>query len=277
MAKGISLHIGLNSVDPKGYSGWSGPLNACEADATDLEKLAQSRGFTTNVLLTKDATRKTVEEGFRKAAASLEAGDIFFVTYSGHGSQLPDLNFDENDNEDETWCLFDSQFVDDEIYALLGEFKAGVRILSLSDSCHSGTVLKSREESDAPVGAYRAMPDAIALNTYRDRRSFYDPILTSATLKAAAETIKASAMLISACKSNQLAADGKFNGLFTGTLFRVWDNGRFAKPAPGRRPRDYAALHGAILELMPRIQSPDMSFVGPRSPEFEAQVPFTIG
>jgi len=36
MAKGIALHIGLNSVDPHKYEGWSGPLSACEADANDM-------------------------------------------------------------------------------------------------------------------------------------------------------------------------------------------------------------------------------------------------
>ena len=33
--KGVSLHVGLNKVDPQHYAGWSGPLNACEADAED--------------------------------------------------------------------------------------------------------------------------------------------------------------------------------------------------------------------------------------------------
>ena len=33
-ATGLSLHVGLNAVDPAHYAGWSGPLNACEADAT---------------------------------------------------------------------------------------------------------------------------------------------------------------------------------------------------------------------------------------------------
>ncbi|MFL6526136.1 MAG: caspase family protein, partial [Nitrososphaera sp.] len=31
MPTGVALTIGLNSVDPKHYSGWSGELNACEA------------------------------------------------------------------------------------------------------------------------------------------------------------------------------------------------------------------------------------------------------
>ena len=39
MAQGISLHIGLNSVDPGHYQGWDGKLNACEFDAKDMTKI----------------------------------------------------------------------------------------------------------------------------------------------------------------------------------------------------------------------------------------------
>ena len=35
MAKGISLNIGLNSVDPNHYGGWDGQLAGCENDAND--------------------------------------------------------------------------------------------------------------------------------------------------------------------------------------------------------------------------------------------------
>jgi hypothetical protein len=45
MAKGIALHIGLNSVDPHKYEGWSGPLSACEADANDMADLARTQGL----------------------------------------------------------------------------------------------------------------------------------------------------------------------------------------------------------------------------------------
>ncbi len=57
MANGISLHLGLNSVDPNHYDGWNGQLAACEADAKDMEAIAKKKGFsTTNLLLTKQAT-----------------------------------------------------------------------------------------------------------------------------------------------------------------------------------------------------------------------------
>jgi metacaspase-1 len=45
MAKGLSIHIGLNHVDPAHYEGWDGELNACIADAQDMQALAKKRGF----------------------------------------------------------------------------------------------------------------------------------------------------------------------------------------------------------------------------------------
>src|SRR5450756_163853 len=106
MAKGVALTIGLNSVDPKHYAGWSGDLNACEADAEDMAAIGKSRKFTVKSLLTKAATRANVMTEIKKAAKSLKSGDIVMLTYSGHGGQLPDLNSDEPDAQDETWCLY---------------------------------------------------------------------------------------------------------------------------------------------------------------------------
>ena len=45
MAKGISIHIGLNHVDPKHYQGWDGALNACIADANDMRRHPFARQF----------------------------------------------------------------------------------------------------------------------------------------------------------------------------------------------------------------------------------------
>ena len=39
MATGISLHLGLNAVDPHDYEGWSGHLAACEYDAKDMQAI----------------------------------------------------------------------------------------------------------------------------------------------------------------------------------------------------------------------------------------------
>ncbi len=52
MPRGIPLHIGLNAVDPQQYQGWSGHLNACEADAQDMKAIAAAAGFSTDALET---------------------------------------------------------------------------------------------------------------------------------------------------------------------------------------------------------------------------------
>ena len=80
MAKGRSLHIGLNSVSGTAYGGWTGPLVACEADANDMEQLAKRQGFTTTKLLTRSATRAKTLAAINAAAQALRTGDLFFLT-----------------------------------------------------------------------------------------------------------------------------------------------------------------------------------------------------
>ena len=66
--KGMSLHIGLNRVDPGHYQGWSGDLHGCENDANDLAAIAKAAGFTTSVLLTEAGTTAAVQRGIGAAA-----------------------------------------------------------------------------------------------------------------------------------------------------------------------------------------------------------------
>ena len=163
-----SLHIGLNAVAPAHYGGWSGPLAACEFDANDMADVARSRGMSAKVLLTKAATRAKVLAGIRAAARRLKKGDLFLLTYSGHGGQMPDVTGEEADSRDETWCLFDGELIDDELYFELSRFAPGVRILVLSDSCHSGTVTRALVSAGADLTPRsRMMPPGVADATYR--------------------------------------------------------------------------------------------------------------
>lgn len=138
---GYAIAIGLNAIDPAHY-GTNGALSGCEPDANDMASIAAALGYPVTKLLTAQATRQAVLAALDDHAQRLVAGDLLVVSYSGHGGQVPDQNGDEADGLDETWCLFDGQLLDDELHAAWGKFRAGVRILALSDSCHSGTVLK---------------------------------------------------------------------------------------------------------------------------------------
>lgn len=297
---GIALTIGLNSVDPDHYSGWTGDLSACEFDADDMASIASSRGFSTRTLHTQAATRSAVRDEISEAANTLAAGDIFMISYSGHGGQLPDQNGDELDNEDETWCLFDGQIMDDELAALWAQFPAGVRVLVFSDSCHSGTVTRYREYAQfvrnvPPMGAanrtvalarfaplvsvdapadtphaspVRSMPDHVARAVFRQNREMYAEIgRETPSERDSEENLAATVLLISGCQDNQLSLDGTFNGLFTGTLKAVWNNGIFRG--------DYRDFHQAIVSRMPAYQSPNYYLTGAANPTFERETPFS--
>ncbi|MEY8879299.1 MAG: caspase family protein [Leptothrix sp. (in: b-proteobacteria)] len=298
-AVALSLHIGLNRVNPKQYSGWDGPLSACEFDASDMAALATARAIKPTLLLTKQATRARVLAALRKAAATLVKGDYFLLTYSGHGGQVDDVTGEETDRLDETWCLYDGQLIDDELYLELSQFAAGVRVLVLSDSCHSGTVTRAgpppASASHAPQP--RQMPPAIAGRVYREHKAFYDDLqkgvakasgkagvidpdaalahvaqstlattTPSARQAAIAQRVKAGIVLISGCQDNQTSMDGLHNGAFTEQLLKVWRGGLFKG--------NHALFHARIRGGMPPTQSPRLYTLGATA-AFVAQAPFT--
>jgi hypothetical protein len=286
-----SLHIGLNAVAPSHYGGWSGPLAACEFDANDMADLARSRGISPKVLLTKTATRARVLSGIRAATSRLKKGDLFLMTYSGHGGQVPDVTGEETDNRDETWCLFDGELIDDELYFALSRFAPGVRILVLSDSCHSGTVTRAPVSAGADVmPRSRMMPPGVADATYRKHQRFYDglqrkiakaaggrsgvdpdsvlsQLLVKPRLERIAGRFRPVTILISGCQDNQTSMDGDRNGAFTEALLRVWADGSFTG--------DYRQFHAAIRGRLPASQSPNLFTLG-RAGTFARQRPFAV-
>lgn len=278
MTKGISINIGLNTVNPKHYAGWDGQLVACENDAEDMADIAKSKGFDYTMILTKEATVENVTKNLLNAAQKLDPGDLLLLTYSGHGGQLEDKNNDEEDFIDETWCLYDRQFVDDELNKCLSNFKDGVRIFVLSDSCHSGTVVKAayfqskvdmfNSNIDKDGKRYRFAPSMILNRVYKQNRALYDEILSNSNIKETKDKVKASVILISGCADSQLSLDGTFNGLFTSNLLKVWNNGSFTGP--------YQSFHKKIVRQMPPDQTPNYFREGKYNSVFAKGIPFTI-
>ena len=287
--KAISLHIGLNGVSAAAYEGWDGPLAACEFDANDMAAIAKSKGMKSALLLTKKATRSNMLSAMRAAAKALKSGDLFFISYSGHGGQVPDINHDEDDRKDETWCLYDGQLIDDELYFEFSKFAAGVRILMLSDSCHSGTVSRERPPPVPPGQRSKAMPDGVAIRVYDAHKAFYDKLQNDVTkaaggpvtdpdaapsqVGAAGQTgtvvgkLNPAVVLISGCQDNQTSMDGDHNGAFTEQLLKVWNHGAFTGT--------YGSFHARIRAAMPATQSPNLFVLGTAA-AFLKQTPFTV-
>jgi len=293
-ARGLSLHLGLNAVDPKHYEGWSGELFACEFDAKDMQALAKSCKMQSTIRLTRKATRKAVLTAVRAAAKKLRSGDLFLLTYSGHGGQVDDVTGDEADRLDETWCLYDGELIDDELYLELSRFAAGVRVLVLSDSCHSGTVTRARptEGGSNGVGRSKMLPPIIARRTYEAHKKFYDELQRAVAraagksrtvdpdaalasvhatgshrLTSIAKKSRAAVILLSGCQDRQTSMDGDRNGAFTEQLLKVWDRGAYRG--------SYTAFLAKIKAGMPRSQTPNLFAFGPVA-DFKKQQPFAV-
>jgi hypothetical protein len=254
-----------------------------------MAAIAKTKGMKSTVLLTKKATRAHALTAMRSAAKALKAGDLFFLTYSGHGGQVRDTNGDEPDGQDETWCLYDGQLIDDELYFELSRFVAGVRILVLSDSCHSGSVTRAIPPPPPPGMRPKAMPPAVAMRVYREHAAFYDKLQADVIKAAGKKTVDPDAalaqvgaaatatalvgkfnpavVLISGCQDNQTSMDGDHNGAFTEQVLKVWNNGGFKG--------GYASFHARVRSLLPPSQSPNLFTLGKAS-AFLKQTPFTV-
>jgi len=313
--KACSLHIGLNAVDPAAYAGWSGPLAACEFDATDMAAIAKSRAMKPTVLLTKKATRARTLAAIRAAAKTLQAGDLFFLTYSGHGGQVPDVSGDEDDKQDETWCLYDGQLIDDELYRELAKFAAGVRVLVLSDSCHSGTVTRAAPPmlngavvTTSVVSTQRPklMPPAVAMRTYREHQAFYDKLQRDVAKQSGrpngkgddtgngkanggAAAVDPDTALANVAASGRLTAIVKrfkpavvlISGCQDNQTSMDGDhNGAFTEALlrvwnNGSFVGNYGSFHARIRASLPASQSPNLFALG-KAGVFLAQEPFTV-
>lgn len=277
----ISLHVGINEVDPDHYAGWDGALVACENDARSMAEIARRQGFTGQTLMTRDATREAVVGQIRAAAAALEPGGMFFLSVACHGGQITDFNRDERPDaqgrfKDETLLLYDFQIIDDELYSLWCNFKPGVRILMVSDCCHSGTNIRAAPPTGAPQPRIRQIPRAYAMRTleqnlqaYRDYAQQFDQVREDILHNPLSTPLKASVLSLSGCLDHQVAMDGDQNGAFTEALLKVWNKGQFSG--------DYQGFRRQIDRSMgDPDQTPKLTATGAVDAGFAAQLPFTL-
>lgn len=269
MAYGISIHIGLNKIDPAHY-GSSYALAGCINDANAMHDIAKSKGFDQSYLLIdEDGSYKKVVAHLKKAAAKLKKDDFLFISYAGHGASVWDNNNDEDDGKDETWCLYDRMILDDELAACWAKFKTGVRILMISDSCHSGSVsrvinMNGDLMDDTPAMGSRGLKNGPEI--YENNRAVYEKTIPADKNISQGTGIKATVILLSGCQDNQTSRDGISNGLFTEKLLQVFGNGNFKG--------NYGGLLLKILKIMPSNQTPNYSVIGKRNAVFEAGKPF---
>lgn len=128
-----------------------------EADARALADVATRQGFEPPALLLgAAATRANVLGRLSAVAEACSPGDLFLLTFSGHGGSGG------------VWVLFDGSLRDAEMRGALAAFRPGVRVLVISDSCNGGVPAERPGSSLSEVAASVLVLQACRSNQLAD-------------------------------------------------------------------------------------------------------------
>jgi metacaspase-1 len=268
MPLAISIHVGVDNPGPDCCPGdrptGSEVVAQALADLAETEKF-QVRATLTGARATYDAVTDAVRDAARELNAEAGHKGILFLSFTGHGCQVPSLGgVLESDRLDETWCLADRSLRDNEIHDLLKLFEPGIRVLVITESCHSGG------STELPADRLRN------LERLREEKLLFVPAPPSPraggrigcpdTPSIHFSDLRASVLVLAASAENQKARPG----LFTGHLLDVWRRG----------------FTGTYCEFINQIdvpvgpanpaQKPTIYMLGPDRPTFVRQRPFTI-
>ena len=250
-----ALCIGIND-----YPGTGSDLAGCVNDANDWAAELNRRGFTVELMLDGQATGAAMRDAMRKLVAGAATGDTVVITYSGHGTWVRDDNGDEPDGRDEALCPWDiaenGPLLDDELYEILSDRARGVRVVMISDSCHSGSVARFAPSTRRDADKVKFLPPAIFLAPDEAARAARLPRVSAGRPRHAA-------LLMSGCADIEFSYDAHFggrpNGAFTyfalkalsglpaGASYREW-SARIAEALPSQDYPQTPALSGSSAQ-----------------------------
>lgn len=209
-----ALLIGINKY--KAVPRLQGSLNDIE---TMRQVLLTRWGFAEQHISTvsdEAATRAGMLAALEKLVNEAGPNDTVYVHYSGHGSQVEDLNGDEPDDRlDETLVPQDGRsggvldITDDELDAIFARMRAK-NVFIVLDSCHSGTATRSLDIRT------RSIPPDTRIELYRKAEE------RKPKTRAVVPVLTSRYVLMTGAASHQEAldgpVDGRFHGFFTYAL-----------------------------------------------------------
>lgn len=259
MGAKYALTIGIND-----YPGTESDLSGCVNDSNDWKAALTKRGFAVSQLLDKAATGRAIREAIRGVISPAKSGDLVVIQYSGHGSFVPDKDGDEPDGTDECICPHDvatkGVITDDELFGLYDAKARGVRLLVISDSCHSGTVARmapiltppSTTGKFAPTRRIRFLPPSVFLS----RRQLADVGMRARHVSSSPPG-RYAALLMAGCQDTEYSFDaffrGRPNGAFTFVALQA-----LGKLGPGASYGDWFTAIRAMLPSSQYPQSPNL-------------------
>ncbi len=226
-----ALLVGINDYAPVGAGGPD--LRGCVNDVQDVANTLSVLGIVPStptamkILTDGRATRAAIMTGLQWLINGAKAGDLLVFYYSGHGSQVVDVEGDEPDGKDETICPHDfataGMIKDDDLRNVFITVPAGVNLDVILDSCHSGT--GTRELSalaatpDDLTVAYRYIEPPIDWGFFLDSNPSLPVrgiLKRGKTAKDAAITPGLNHVLWAGCRDNQTSAEASIGGVYRG-------------------------------------------------------------
>ncbi len=231
------LFIGINN-----YPGTDLDLAGCVNDAHDWQAACRPMLWSSTTLIDAAATRERIMSELALLLARLSAGDWAVITFSGHGTWVPDENGDEPDGRDEALVPhdFNNLILDDEIHEQLVRRRPGSRVLLVTDACHSGTVFRLFKPPHVATRLRFLPPELLA------RFSEAAPVTQTHQRRSLAERIARRVLLprqkalpgvvhLAGCSDHEYCYDATING------------------------RDCGSFSHAALQALARLSSPSFN------------------
>jgi hypothetical protein len=207
-----ALCIGINAYP-------TAPLEGCIADATAWMSTLSALGFAQPILLTDaQATRAAIIGALAQLFQVSRAGDVVVMQYSGHGTQLRDVDGDDEDDRDEAICPYDfadgAFIIDDDFARVFAQIPDGVSVTCFFDCCHSGT--NTRLAVGVPVLAGAARPRFLrATPEMQASHSRFRAGLPAAPFDARRHPDLMRQVVFAACMDREVAYEENQQGDFT--------------------------------------------------------------
>jgi hypothetical protein len=223
-------------------------LRGCLNDVENLKSLLinhfQFDVSDIHVLKDNEVIKTNLKQHWKWLTENAVNGDTLVFHFSGHGSNVEDLDGDEEDARDEITCLYDMDFnnpnsyiLDDEWYEWVKQVNPEANLIILKDTCHSGgssRLLPIQDENGLPniILARESEIDKIgtshhvSIKDVADGRFLIPPDLSTnqwgnnkhvnRSVSMASDGV--TGVHLMACQEDQTAADAYINGSFNGAF-----------------------------------------------------------
>ena len=200
-------------------------------DVAEITPTLKRQGFKTTSLTNSRATAANIRKAVQQLEASVKAGDLVYIHFSGHGQAVEDKNGDEADGWDEAIIPYDARIkflkgiyegenhiLDDELekYFTTIRNKLGESgyLYVVLDACHMGGASRGDEEEDDEL-FIRGTDKGFSPSGKR----YIPKIDRRGNMKVSSSGSNQSGIcILEACRAYQTNAEIKQNGQYHGPL-----------------------------------------------------------